>query len=99
MEFNQDRKTKKLTKRKTDEFTAKTSIWLETTKSQKASNKAGEKYLQSILSKIREKELQNKKRKSSKKKGKGYKQVTHRRENNDQKMFNHATTVKKMKVK
>ena len=33
------------------------------------------------------------------KKGKGYKQVIHRRENNDPKMFNHATTVKKMKVK
>ena len=47
----------------------KTSIWLETIKSQKASNKAGEKYLQSVLSKIQEKELQNKKRKPGKKKG------------------------------
>lgn len=53
--------------------------------------------LQSVLSKIQGKELQEWKENPVRKKGKGYKQVIRRRENNDQKMFNHATTVKKMK--
>ena len=47
--------------------------------------------------KFRKKNYRRRKENPVRRKGKGYKQVIHRRENNDQKMLNHAMTVKKTK--